>query len=172
MRTRLLHTLVLALATTFATPAGAAKRDCSPQQKHAANMVKNKVEAKQHESEAQAAYNKALGALDAALKAAKTYEADLAKAKTNVEARTRDADACHARRKDNDCTWQDNRKKYAEEQLAKLEANPPSKTIPEAEQKLERAREELALAKERVEVAERAIKEANAALAKCQKAKA
>lgn len=170
MRTRWWLALALVLGITVISPAAEAK--CTSEQQHAAEMVRRKVDAVKAMNEAQTAFNKAQGALDAALKKAKTYDADVAKAKSDVARYTRDSDECHKRRKDNACTWQDSNKRSAEERLAKLEANPPSKTIPAAEAELERARDRLAVAKELVEATKRAIDEANAALAKCQKSNA
>ena len=144
MRTRWWLALALVLGITSVSPAAEAR--CTSEQQHAAEMVRRKVDAVNAKNDAEKAFNKAQGALDAALKKAKTYDADVAKAKSDVARYTRDSDECHKRRKDNACTWQDSNKRSAEERLAKLEANPPSKSIPEAEAELERAREACRLA--------------------------
>lgn len=164
---RILHVALAAALLGVPPPVDAAPKSCAAELAHVNAMIQRKADATKAKNEAQDAVNKARFALDQALKKARTYDADLAKAKADVERFTRDTQECHARRKDNPCTWQESRKRNAEDRLANLLANPPSKTIPEAEQKLERAKEKLALAEELVRACERAIEEARAAHAKC-----
>lgn len=171
---RLAVSLALALALLGpATPeAEAKKKDCSGEQQHLKKMVNHKSDAAKAKNEAEGALRKAEGAVDAAKKYANTYDQKLAEARSKVAARTRDVDECRKRRKDNDCSRQEDRQKYAQEELAKLEANPPARVLQEAQAKLERAREQVALETERLEAAKRAVKEAEERLAKCQKANA
>lgn len=165
---RILHfTLAAALLGVPGPVEAAPKKDCSAELAKVNEMIQRKNDAVKAKNDAEKAVNAARFALDQALKNAKTYDADVAKAQSDVERFTRDTNECHARRKDNNCTWQESRKRNAEERLAKLLANPPSKAIPAAEQQLERAKDKLAVAEELVRASERAVDEARAAHAKC-----